>query len=338
MRIYRQLADLPANFGPSVATIGNFDGVHRGHQWVIAEVVARARELNQTSIAITFDPHPARVLRPNVALPLITPTIRKLELLEATGIDAVLVLPFTEELSRHTARAFATEVLQQALHVTELHEGENFRFGYQAEAGIESLEALGRELGFSVRIYSPRTLRGGPVSSSRIRQLITAGDVSHARALLGQPFAIDSTPASGRGYGTRYTVPTINLAPYTELLPANGVYITTLTIGTGPSAETFDAVTNVGNRPTFGADSFTVESHLLNFHPIEFTEQTPLTLAFLHRLRAEIRWPNPEALRAQIGRDVRQAQRYFTLCRLVASKPRSSAPGSSDPRSALLAP
>ena len=137
----------------------------------------------------------------------------------------------------------------------------------------------------------------------------------------------------GRGYGTRYTVPTINLAPYNELLPANGVYITTLTIGTGPSAETFDAVTNVGNRPTFGADSFTVESHLLNFHPIELTEQTPLTLAFLHRLRAEMRWPSPEALRAQIGRDVRQAQRYFTLCRLVASKPRSAA----HPQ-ALLAP
>ena len=231
------------------------------------------------------------------------------------------------------SRAFATDVLQQALHVTELHEGENFRFGYQAEAGIESLEALGRELGFTVRIYSPRTLRGGPVSSSRIRQLITAGDVSHARALLGQPFSIDSTPASGRGYGTRYTVPTINLAPYNELLPANGVYITTLTIGTGPSAETFNAVTNVGNRPTFGSDSFTVESHLLNFHPIELTEQTPLTLSFLHRLRAEMRWPNPEALRAQIGLDVRQAQRYFTLCRLVASKPRSAA----HPQ-ALLAP
>jgi riboflavin kinase/FMN adenylyltransferase len=319
MRIYRQLADLPANFGPSVATIGNFDGVHRGHQWVIAEVVARARELNQTSVAITFDPHPARVLRPNVALPLITPTIRKLELLEATGIDAVLVLPFTEELSRHTARAFATEVLQRALHVTELHEGENFRFGYQAEAGIESLEALGRELGFTVRIYSPRTLRGGPVSSSRIRQLITTGDVSHARALLGQPFSIDSTPASGRGYGTRYTVPTINLAPYTELLPANGVYITTLTIGTGSSAETFDAVTNVGNRPTFGADSFTVESHLLNFHPVELTEETPLTLTFLKRLRAELRFPSPEALREQIGRDVRRAQRYFALNRQLAS-------------------
>ncbi len=333
MRIYRQLADLPPNFGPSVATIGNFDGVHRGHQWVIAKVVARARQLNQTSVAITFDPHPARVLRPGASLSLITPLIRKLELLEATGIDAVLILPFTEELSRQNARAFATDVLQHALHVTELHEGENFRFGYQAEAGIESLEALGRELGFTVRVYAPRTLRGGPVSSSRIRQLITAGDVSHARALLGKPFAMDSTPASGRGYGTRYTVPTINLAPYSELLPANGVYITTLTIGSGPSAETFDAVTNVGNRPTFGADSFTVESHLLNFHPVELTEQTPLTLAFLHRLRAEMRWPTPEALREQIGRDIRKAQRYFTLCRLVASKPRSSA----HPQ-ALLAP
>ena len=153
--------------------------------------------------------------------------------------------------------------------------------------------------------------------------MIAAGDVSRVRALLGRPFAIPSTPASGRGYGTRYTVPTINLAPYSELLPANGVYITSLTVGAGASAETFDAVTNVGNRPTFGADSFTVESHLLNFHPIDLNEDTPLTLAFLHRLRAEMRWPNPEALREQIGRDVAKAKRYFSLCRAVASKRRS---------------
>src|SRR6202030_1889319 len=144
------------------------------------------------------------------------------------------------------------------------------------------------------------------------------------RTCLGHPFAIASTPASGRGYGTRYTVPTINLAPYAELLPANGVYITTLTIGTGASSETFDAVTNVGNRPTFGADSFTVESHLLNFHPIALDEHTPLTLTFLQRLRPEMRWPNPEALREQIGRDVAKAKRYFSLCRAVASQPRSA--------------
>jgi riboflavin kinase/FMN adenylyltransferase len=222
-----------------------------------------------------------------------------------------------------SARTFATDVLQQALHVTELHEGENFRFGYQAEAGIDSLEVLGRELGFTVHVYAPQAIRGSAISSSTIRQMIAEGNVSRVRALLGQPFAIKSTPASGRGYGTRYTVPTINLAPYTELLPANGVYITSLTIGAGASAETFDAVTNVGNRPTFGADSFTVESHLLNFHPIELNEDTPLTLAFLHRLRAEIRWPNPEALREQIGRDVAKAKRYFNLCRVVASQRRS---------------
>jgi len=326
MQIFRQLAEVPPNFGPSIATIGNFDGVHRGHQWVIAEAVARARALGIKSIAITFDPHPARVLRPESTQPLITPLDEKLELLASTGIDAVLILPFTEEFSRMSARSFATDVLQRALHVTELHEGENFHFGYQAKAGIDSLEMLGRELGFTVRVYTPQTLRGKAISSSTIRQLITEGDVSHVRPLLGRSFAILSTPASGRGYGTRYTVPTINLAPYTELLPANGVYITTLTIGAGQFSETFDAVTNVGNRPTFGADSFTVESHLLNFHPIALDEHTPLTLTFLRRLRPEMRWPNPEALREQIGRDVATARRYFSLCRTLASQHRSSAP------------
>jgi riboflavin kinase / FMN adenylyltransferase len=333
MQIFRQLAEVPPDFGPSVATIGNFDGVHRGHQSVITEVVARARVLGAKSIAVTFEPHPARVLRPESALPLITPLTEKLDLLATTGIDAVLVIPFTPEFSHMSARVFATDVLQQTLHVIELHEGENFRFGYQAQAGVDSLEALGRELGFTCKVYFPRNIRGHAISSSRIRQLISEGNISQVRAFLGHPFAIAGTPASGRGYGTRYTVPTINLAPYAELLPANGVYITTLTVGTGTSAETFNAVTNVGNRPTFGADSFTVESHLLNFHPIALNERTPLTLTFLHRLRDEIRWPNPEALREQIGRDVANAKRFFSLCRVVASKPQSA-----HPQPASLAP
>ena len=318
MQLFRQLTEVPADYGPSVATIGNFDGVHRGHQWVIAEVVARARELRQRSIAITFDPHPSRVIRPESSQPLITSLAEKLELLENTGLDAALVLPFTAGLSRMTAREFAGEVLQRRLHVTELHEGENFRFGYQAQAGIESLEALGAELGFRVRVYAPRSIRGEAVSSSLVRRMIAQGDLSRARALLGRSFAVVGTPASGRGYGTRYTVPTINLAPYHELLPANGVYVTSLSVGEGSASESFDAVTNVGNRPTFGADSFTVESHLLNFHPIALNEQTRLTLTFLRRLRAEMRWPNPEALKQQIGRDVAQAKRYFRLCRATA--------------------
>lgn len=320
MKIFRQLNEVPADFGPTVATIGNFDGVHRGHQWVIAEVVARARAEGRRSIAVTFDPHPARVIRPESSLPLITPLAEKLELLGATGLDAVLVLPFTKELSRMTAREFATEVLRERLRVTELHEGENFRFGYQAEAGIETLETLGAELGFAVRVYAPRSIRGEAVSSSLVRKMIAEGDVSHVRALLGRSFAVLSTPASGRGFGTRYTVPTINLAPYSELLPAKGVYVTLLTVGDGDAGEIFQAVTNVGNRPTFGEDSFTVESHLLNFHPIALEEQTPLLLTFLQRLRAERRWPNPEALKEQIGRDVARARRYFDLCRVMAAR------------------
>ncbi len=360
MNIYRSLAELPPHFGPTVATIGNFDGVHRGHKWVIAEVIARAKALSGqtaspsemesvilseasrglmrdaeskdlrfasagakvTSLAITLDPHPARFLRPQTStLSLITPLEEKLDLLAAAGIDATLVLPFDHALSRMTAREFAATVLRDAVHAIEVHEGENFRFGHNAEAGTDGLAELGRELGFVVKTYAPRALRGAPVSSSRIRSLISSGDVSHARALLGGPFTVLSTPASGRGYGTKYTVPTINLAPYPELLPANGVYITAMTIGDGDSQETFDAVTNVGNRPTFGADSFTVESHLLNFHPIALDESTPIRLAFLKFLRPEIRWPNPEALRAQIGRDVTRAQRYFALCRALRAKP-----------------
>ena len=318
MKIFHTLTELPADFGPTVATIGNFDGVHRGHCWVIAEVIARARALNQRALAITFDPHPARVLRPDTPPALITPLSSKLELLAATGIDATLVLPFDDAFSRISARTFADTLLKQAVRATEVHEGENFRFGYQAEAGIDSLQQLGAELGFKVRSFAPQIFRGQVVSSSRIRQLIAAGEVGQVRALLGRPFSVDSTPASGRGYGTRFTVPTINLAPYAELLPTNGVYVTTLKIGTGAEAEIFEAVTNIGNRPTFGADSFTVESHLLNFHPIALDEQTPLRLTFLKRLRPEIRWPNTEALKAQITLDVSRARRLFHLCKLAA--------------------
>ncbi len=314
MKIYRALSELPGVFGPTVATIGNFDGVHRGHQWVMAEVIARAKELSATSLAITLDPHPARVLRPETStLALITPLEEKLALLAATGIDATLVLPFDPAFSKWTARDFAVRILRDGAHVIEVHEGEDFRFGHNAQAGIDSLAQLGMELGFAVKTYFPQNFRGAPVSSSRIRALIGAGEVSHARALLGAPFTILSTPAPGRGYGSKYTVPTINLAPYAELLPANGVYITTMVI----NQEIFEAVTNIGNRPTFGADSFTVESHLLNFHPIVLDESTPIRLTFLKRLRPEIRWPNPEALRAQIGLDVTRARRYFTLCKLT---------------------
>ncbi len=324
MQIARSLTELESLTGPSVVTIGNFDGVHCGHRTVIASVIARAKELGIRSAAITFDPHPAHILHDGPKLPLITPLPEKLALLAATGLDLVLVLPFDADLRLWSAHQFAQRVLAQALHAVEVHEGETFRFGHNAQADITDLSHLGQELGFTVHAFHPVILRGAAVSSSRIRKLIAAGDVSHARALLGRPVSILSTPASGRGYGTLYAVPTINLAPYPELLPANGVYITTLTVGAPtphPSSShsstetprTFRGVTNAGNRPTFGADSFAVETHLLDFEPIALTESTPLELTFLHRLRAEQRFDSPEALRAQIGLDVRHTQRFFAL-------------------------
>jgi riboflavin kinase/FMN adenylyltransferase len=310
MQIARSLSELVAFTGPSVVTIGNFDGVHCGHRMVIASVLDRAAHLNARSVAVTFDPHPAHILRSDSRLPLITPIAQKLELLAATGLDLALVLPFTDELRHWTARHFAQTVLCEALHAAEVHEGETFRFGYQAESDIVGLAHLGDDLGFTVRTYQPRISRGAPISSSRIRSLIAAGDMHHARNLLGRPFSVHSTPATGRSYGTKYAVPTINLAPYPELLPAHGVYITTLQIG---GTALFRGVTNIGNRPTFGADSFAVETHLFHFHPVDLADTTPLEMTFLHRLRPERRFDSPELLRAQIGLDVKKAVRYFEL-------------------------
>ncbi|MGI4828284.1 MAG: riboflavin biosynthesis protein RibF [Janthinobacterium lividum] len=313
MQVARSLAELGNPQQPSVVTIGNFDGVHCGHQTVIAAVKERARELQARSVVVTFDPHPAHVLRTGQRTALITPLPQKLELLAATGVDLTLVLPFTEELRQWTARQFAQWVLCDALRTAEIHEGETFRFGHKAEADVQGLTRLGQELCFSVRTYEPVVCRGAAISSSRIRALVAAGEVGQARTLLGRSFAVESLPASGRGFGTRYAVPTINLAAYPELLPANGVYITTLAVGLGSQARHFRGVTNAGNRPTFGADSFAVETHLFQFEPIELTAETRLRLTFLQRLRGEQRFPSPEALKAQIGVDVGRAQQYFRL-------------------------
>jgi riboflavin kinase / FMN adenylyltransferase len=312
MQIFRSLDELANNsLQRSIVSVGNFDGVHLGHQLVLKSLVDRAHQLGAQSAVVTFDPHPSHVLHSSRRTPLITPLPQKLDLLAATGIDLTLVLPFNEELRRWSAREFAQRVLRDALHTIEVHEGESFRFGYGAAADVAGLSDLGREFGFIVQAYEPRIIDGAPISSSRIRALIAAGDIADANALLGRNFSVRSTPASGRGYGTRYTVPTINLAPYSELLPAIGVYVTKLAVGEAANARIFQGVTNVGNRPTFGADSFAVETHLLDFEPIALDESTPLELSFLHRLRDERRFASPDELRAQIQRDVAEAKKIF---------------------------
>jgi riboflavin kinase / FMN adenylyltransferase len=314
MQVFRSLAEVPAGFGPTVAAVGNFDGVHCGHREILAAVSSEARGTGANAVAVTFDPHPEQFLRPDKAPRLITPNAERLRLLAETGIDAALVLKFDEALACLAPREFVERILVGALATRSVHEGRNFRFGHGAAAGIEELAAMGEERGFTVCVHEAVCVRGMEVSSSAIRALVAAGDVRRARWMLGRPFTVLSTQARGRGIGTRLLVPTVNLAAYDGLLPGFGVYVTRLKIGT----QAFQAVTNVGNRPTFGEASFAVETHILDFEPVEMSKETPIELEFLVRLRGEREWPSPEALKAQIFKDVAQAKRYFRLRQLLA--------------------
>ena len=307
--VFRSVAEIPIGFGPCAAVIGNFDGVHLGHQQILSAAAREARARGFRSIAITFHPHPAGFLYPKQAPRLLTLLPERLALLASTGIDAILVLPFDEALSRLSARDFVRQVLVDVLGVRGMHEGSSFRFGHGAKAGVKELAEFGSEFGFGVQVHPAVRVHGLEVSSSAVRSLIAEGDVRRARWMLGRVFGVHSTPARGRGVGTRLLVPTVNLATYEGLLPAFGVYVTRLTVGT----RCFQAVTNVGDRPTFEGAGFGVETHILDFEPIDLSEETPLQLEFLTRLRGEMQWPSPEALKAQILKDVEKARRYFRL-------------------------
>jgi riboflavin kinase/FMN adenylyltransferase len=321
MKIFRSLEEVPADIGPTIVSVGNFDGIHCGHQRVLQEIIKRARQTNSKAVAVTFEPHPFRILRPDVTPRLITPLAQKEALLAQTGLDALLEIPFTRDFSMTSAEDFARRILAGALHAKEVHEGENFHFGHQAQGTTARLKDLGQQFGFAVHVYPVMMVRGIPASSSQIRTLITAGKVSMARRLLGRVFSVIGAPGRGRGFGHKYTVPTINLSRYDDLVPGNGVYLTRTRV----DGETFNSVTNVGLRPTFGDESFAIETHLLDFHPLDITAQTEVEISFLKWLRPEIKFPSIEDLKGQIGKDVKVAQRYFGL--LDSSTPRSEARG-----------
>ena len=309
MRIFRSTEEIPGDLGQTIVTVGNFDGVHCGHRHVLKQVVERARTNGAQAIAVTFDPHPLRILRPDAAPKMITPQRIKEELLAQTGLDGLLVLPFTRDFSMTSAADFAGGILAGKLRAREVHEGENFHFGHNAEGNTRSLIDLGRQFGFEVKSYPVMLIRGEVASSSNIRALIARGKITQARRLLGRVFSITGVPGRGRGFGHKYTVPTVNLSRYDELTPANGVYFTRTRVG----HEVFDSVTNVGNRPTFGEESFAIETHLLDFHPIELTAQTEVEISFLRWRRPEMKFESIEALKTQIGKDVQRAKRYFRL-------------------------
>jgi riboflavin kinase/FMN adenylyltransferase len=308
MKVYRSLAELPPDFGPSAVTIGNFDGVHFGHRQILRRVQAIAAEHGWKPSVLTFDPHPTRIVAPDRTPPLLTSPERRALLMEEEGIEQVLILPFTPELALLAPEEFVRRLLVDAMGARAVLVGDNFRFGYKAAGNVRALAEMGDRLGFTTEIVPAVSCRGRVVSSSAVRELIRAGNVSLAARFLVHPYALEGDVVSGRGVGSRQTVPTLNLATAAEVIPAGGVYITrTRDLN---DARAWRSVTNIGYRPTFGAsDQLTIETFLLD--PLEGATPSAIRVEFLRRLRAERKFESPESLRAQILKDVRAAQSYF---------------------------
>lgn len=308
MRIYRNLAEVPSDFGPSVLTIGNFDGVHYGHRRILRRVKALADQRGWKPSVLTFDPHPTRVVAPDRTPALLTSPIERAELMCEEGIEQVLILPFTHEVAQLSPEDFVTSLVVGKLGARAVLVGDNFRYGHRHAGDVELLKNLGRKLGFDTEIVPAVALRGRVVSSSGIRELIRAGKVSLAARFLTHPYSLQGKVVAGRGVGSKQTVPTLNLAADAEVLPAAGVYITRT--HDLEHARDWNSITNVGYRPTFGAsDELTIETFLLD--PLEGDTPSRIRVDFLRRIREERRFENPEALRGQILKDVGTAQRYF---------------------------
>ena len=319
MQLIHDIGELRQPLQASVITVGNFDGVHVGHQRLLRRVVERAREAGVPSGVLTFDPHPTYVLAPERAPKVLTPLPEKIALIEATGIDILWVLPFTLELSRMSPAEFLDEVLVRRLRAQVVVVGPNFRFGHRQAGDVQLLMELGRERGLEVEVVEATRVRGQMASSTRIRELAALGRVNFAGRLLGRPFSVSGPIVRGSGIGRQQTVPTLNLAHVDRTLdgqpprqlPKGGVYVTRTRVAGGEH----ESVTNVGRKPTFGEHELTVEPYLLDYRGGHIDADT-MEIQFLHRLRDERKFPDAAALKAQIMRDVGRSLGYFRRLRL----------------------
>jgi riboflavin kinase/FMN adenylyltransferase len=291
-----------------VLSIGNFDGVHLGHQAILSYVAERARTIGVPGMAMTFDPHPIKLLRPADAPRLLTTLEQRLALIARTGIETCLLLPFTHRIARMTAESFVRDVLVERLAVQEVYIGKNFRFGADRGGDVELLTRMGSELGFQAASSPIVEHGGGVVSSSRVRQVVSEGKVEEAAGLLDRAVFIDGPVLEGKRLGRTLGFPTLNIEVENELAPDHGVYVTAVHI---PSFDrTFPAVTNIGVRPTIYQNSLTtVESHLLDFTADVYREH--VRLFFLRRLREERTFDSTTQLMTQIRLDVEASREYF---------------------------
>lgn len=316
MRIYSD--PLGADEPPrgAVLTIGNFDGVHLGHQAILKHVVERADRLGAVGAAMTLDPHPIKLLRPRMAPKLLSTLDQRLDLIGRTGIEVALVVPFTHRLARMPAESFVKEVLVERLGIREVYIGANFRFGADRGGDVALLERMGAELGFKAAASPIVELEGGVVSSTKVRQAVSDGEMVEAAAMLNRHHFIDGGVLEGKRLGRKLGFPTLNIEVENEIEPANGVYITAVHI---PSfGRTFASVTNVGTRPTVYENSIlTIETHVLDFMADVYRES--VRLYFIKRLRDEVSFPSTVQLMAQIQMDV-EASRLFFLQNPVESQ------------------
>src|SRR5258706_14552444 len=295
----------------SVLAIGNFDGIHLGHQAILRATVERAQALNAVSTALTFDPSPRKVLRPETAPLRLSTNAQRMEWFRALGLEAVVVLPFTLDLARLSPEEFVEQILLRDLHIKAVLVGEDFRFGHQQAGNVKLLSELGVKHGFNVVIVPPVVYRGEVVSSTIIRREVAEGDVSHAGRLLGRPFALTGEVVSGTGTGRKFTFPTLNLATEQELLPARGVYITRTCLD--GETRSHRSVTNIGMRPTFNGSALSIETHLLDAQLAATPKR--MEVRFWKRLREEKKFSSPEELRAQIASDIARANKFFSRVR-----------------------
>lgn len=305
MKVHLGFHSWPFSKGKVVASLGNYDGVHVGHQAILKRVVTAARELSIPSVAVTFDPVPRKVLAPQAAPPLIQTLEQRLRKLESLDLDHTIVVAFDQQFAQKSPEDFVREYLVDTLGIRCFVVGEHFSFGHQKRGNIELLRAMGRQYDFSVEAIPEVRAGDRRVSSTLVRECILAGDMEAANAYLGSPFSLEGTIVEGEKLGARLGIPTANLNPENEIQPANGVYVTQVRV----ESQLYGSVTNVGIRPTVGGKKWTVESHLFQFSGDLYGKR--IELQFLKRIREEIRFASVENLKSQIHKDIEVARHYL---------------------------
>lgn len=306
MQIIHDLNAIAKPFKNAVVTTGNFDGVHLGHQALFHEVIEQADAIEGTSVAITFDPHPIRVLKPNGHPPLITLLNQKTELIDSTGVDVLIVIPFSKEFAALSAREFVADILVRKIGMQAIVVGSDYSFGRNREGNLDLLKEMAREIGFKVILTgwiqgpNANTTR---ISSTRVRELVMSGDMDRTRKHLGRYYQIRGRVATGRNRGGRLLgFPTANINLHDELSPETGVYAVTVEC----QEKHFQGVANIGYSPTFDDHIFTVEVHILDFEKDIYGED--IRVNFIHRLRAEKKFSGIDELSDQINKDILHAQ------------------------------